>query len=843
MQLFSSVKLLATLAGVLVLSTLYSQVNIPFEEAFFQGKSAELQAAKAKIKEGDRFYMKGTAYFDKALEQYLQAMAFNPNNAELNFLVGNCYVNLSQNKLKSIPYLERAIQLSPTIVKEYHQAMAKAYHYSLSFDKAIKHYDQYIELIKNNPKLADEVKATEKRIVECESGMKLLRKPVRVRIDNLGSGVNSKFPEYAPVIDETEQKLLFTSRREGSIGGFVDPIDSLWMEDVYITFKVDDIWQKAKNLGKPINTNDHDASVNLSPDGNKLLIYRVNNGGDLLESKLDNRKVAWSDPKSLEFINSKFYENHATYSPDGSRIYFISNRPDDNFGGKDIYYVENNGGESWGPATNLGKTINTPYDEDGLYMHPDGKTLYFCSKGHNSMGGFDIFYSVLENGEWTAPVNMGYPINSPDDDLYFVISKDKKRAYFSSYREEGYGDKDIYVMNFLDETELMVSIQALITGEDQEKLNDALVEIRDVESGKVIAKASTKDLNGEVLFNLPAGKKYELTVTSGQYVAFSELLDIPYSAGDQIMTRAIQLSRDKRITLSGFVFDESTLIQMDGRIEFIDAETGEWIAEAYANPKNNYQFKAQLPNGRKLLASVYASGYSKSSQSIDLSDALPGSEITKSFGLRKVNRNMPSMLDLAIVDAKTGKPLLNPVIKIQEVDGEPTLVYKKNAGYDCVIYPGQHVKITVSADDYMTYEEFFDVPYSNEKIKINRTIKMAKLTTGSKIVIRNIFFDFNKSTLRPNSFEALSHLKTTLNRYGSIKVELTGHTDNVGNLDFNQKLSENRAKVVYEYLLRNGIDSKRISYSGKAFTEPIAPNDTDENRQLNRRTELYILAR
>jgi outer membrane protein OmpA-like peptidoglycan-associated protein len=281
---------------------------------------------------------------------------------------------------------------------------------------------------------------------------------------------------------------------------------------------------------------------------------------------------------------------------------------------------------------------------------------------------------------------------------------------------------------------------------------------------------------------------------------------------------------------------------MSGKIDFVDPETGEIITTAYTAPKTN-QYSVQVPAGRKYYASIYASGYTKSNQDIDFSEAIPGSEITKSFGLTRVDKSLPSTLFLNVVDAKTGKQIKNAVVELQEVESEPILVYSKSNGYDCIIYPGQSIKISVKANDYMGYEEIFDIPFSAAKQKLTRTVRLGKLTAGSKIVIRNIFFDFNKSTFRPNSFEALAGLKQLMGKYPTLKVEISGHTDNVGSVEFNQKLSNSRAQVVYDYLVRNGIDPNRLKFQGKGFSDPIAPNDIDENRQLNRRTEMYIIAR
>ncbi|QNP50731.1 PD40 domain-containing protein [Hymenobacter qilianensis] len=262
------------------------------------------------------------------------------------------------------------------------------------------------------------------------------KKPVRAFIDNAGPSINSPYADYSPVISADESVLMFTSRRDNSTGEQTDPETGGFFEDIYQSTRTGQKWTVARNLKEPINTDGHDATVGLAPDGQRMLVYVEDNGGDLHEANL--RGAEWRKPQRLGArINSKGHESSAAYTPDGRSLYFVSDK-EGGLGSRDIYKVEL---EGRGPALNLGSVINTPYGEEGVFLHPDGKTMYFSSEGHNSMGGYDIFKSVFENGKWSAPENLGWPINTPDDDVFFVISASGRHGYYSSFREEGLGAK------------------------------------------------------------------------------------------------------------------------------------------------------------------------------------------------------------------------------------------------------------------------------------------------------------------------------------------------------------------------------------------------------------------
>ena len=814
--------------------TLAQQTNVEFREKNFPGQEAAFKIAFDNYKMGDRYFLRGPVYFPQALDGYLKAQAFNPNNADLNYQIGYCYLNLAKDRLKALPHLERARLLKQDMGSDFLLNLGKAYHYSLEFDKAIQIFEAYITVLGTDGKPA-QLEQAKKLIIECESGKILVKNPIRVRIDNLGPGVNSPFPDYSPVLSEDETKLLFTSRREGTTGEMVDPVDSMYFEDIYITYKVDDEWAPAKNIGKPINKEEHDATINLTTDGKKLLIYRTSGGGNIFQSVQDG--IAWSEPKPLKGINTKWYENHAAYSTNGKLLYFISTREDSSgLGGKDIYVADVDAAGNFSNIRNAGMALNTQYNEDGLFCHPDGKTLYFSSQGHNSMGGFDIFKTSFSDGEWSKPENLGYPINSPEDDVFFIMSKDVRRAYFASYREEGFGNQDIYVMNFLNDTELLSSLQFQIRDTVSNKPMLATIQIKDNSTGEVVVKREME--NGETIANLPAGKTYEITVTSEKYLPYTEVLEIPFDAGSQVMMRNIEMSRDKQAIVSGMLIDKSDRIPVKGEIEFSDLNTREIVKLSVSDKSGVY--KIILPPGKKYIAQVKAKGYQLLTDTIVISADTAGMELTHGFELTKIDRSVPTILKGRVFDLATGDSL-NSTILITEYGGTPVIVYQKPGHYDCIVYNGAFHTITVTVDGYMTYTESFEIPHSEKKQVVIHDIPLVKAQTGAKIVLNNIFFDFNKSTLRPSSYKALNNLLTTMKRYPAMEIEISGHTDNVGSMNYNQKLSDTRAKVVLEFLVRNGIPARHLSSYGRSFRQPIATNETNGGRQLNRRTEIKIL--
>ena len=337
--------------------------------------------------------------------------------------------------------------------------------------------------------------------------------------------------------------------------------------DVWAGLGKDDngIWSSPKSIGDNINTNGHEASVNLTPDGQTLIIYRDDNGnGNIYYSEWDGK--IWGPLQSFgSDINSKYWETHGCLSADRNILYFVSERPG-GFGGRDIYRCKKLPNGKWSLAQNLGPTINTKYDEDGVFIHPYGD-LIFASRGHKSMGGFDIFVSSPdEDGKFTAPENMHYPINTPDDDVFFVTSPDGKRGYFSSANDKGYGEKDIYVMSIPDAKEKPLALfKGSIIASDGEKLpEDIVIVVTDKETGEIVGTYRPKE-NGTFSTILPPNKNYNFSYTSKGEEFYTEDLFVTNDVTYQEIKKEINLEpinllgkvkvKDKAIVLNTVVLN------------------------------------------------------------------------------------------------------------------------------------------------------------------------------------------------------------------------------------------------------------------------------------------------
>ena len=653
----------------------------------------DYKKAKSLIKEAEPLFALGRGGYRRALDKYLEAYQLNPNNDILNLRIGICYL-YSIQKTKSIKYFEKAYELNHFVDPKIMFYLARGYHLNYQFDKAIEYYNKYKNTLSPRD-LQEHRKELEKYVKECETGKELVKHPVRVFIDNVGEAINTSYPEYSPLISTDESVMIFTSRRPDTYGGGRDPGDNMFFEDIYISYKgPDGKWQKAKNIGPPLNTKNNDATVGLSPDGTQLFIFNGRtNGGDIYVSKLEGDR--WSKPtdKPLKkYINTEYHESSASFSFDGKTMYFVSNRPDLSYGGHDIfisYWDEKK--EIWGKPQNIGPTINTEYDEEGVFMHPDGRTLYFSSKGHNTMGGYDIFKSELQDdGTWSKPVNLGYPINTPDDDVFFVINASGKRGYYSSVKEDGIGDYDIYMITFRGPEKPTI-----------ESVEDQLL-------------ANTKPIQETAVEGSVKIKTMRLTIVKGT------------------------------------VTDAFTKEPIQATIEVIDNEKNQVISTIKSNAKTG-KYLVSLPSG-------------------------------KNYGLN------------------------------------------------------------VKADGYLFHSENFNIPKATGYQEIIKDIALNKLQVGSKVVLKNIFFDYAKATLRPESYAELDRLVKLLKDHPNIKIEVSGHTDNRGSLKTNMRLSTARAKAVADYLIGHGISADRITYKGYAYFQPIASNDTEEGRQQNRRVEFKVIS-
>jgi outer membrane protein OmpA-like peptidoglycan-associated protein/tetratricopeptide (TPR) repeat protein len=739
-----------------------SSQNVDFTTTNFPGKEDALKDALRAIKKGDELFNAGTQLYNLALDHYLKANTFNPENAELNYKIGICYL-FSSFKSRSITYLEKAKSLNPGVNNKLSYYFGRAYHLNMQWDKAIWEYEAYGKGIAGTAeeKRSDVVK----KIAECRNGIMLMSDTLRIRklpdslryhIKNLGLEINSMYPDYRPVIAADESVMYFTSRRDNTTGGRIDQNEGKYYEDIYYSNYENGKWTEAKNLGDPINrSNQHDATCALSVDGQKLFIYiddTYNGSGNIYECALSGH--TWSEPKKLPGnINSKYHESSASLSPDGKTLYFCSENPTDNkgTGTHDIFKSTLNAKGEWGQPENLSAVINTVYDERTVFIHPDGKTLYFSSQGHNSMGGYDLFKSVYNDSSkrWSEPLNLGFPINSADDDVDFVVSASGKHAYYSTIRPEGAGEKDIYQVTLpADTTVYLTLIKGTVTDESNNPVG-ALIEIIDSKTGKLISKQESNSATGKFLVSLPSGKNYKIKISAAGYEPDEENFNIPKGEKFKELDLMIELKRkDQLVVLEGTITDEAGRILVEGDVEIINNSTEEVVAKTVTDKLGKY--RVRLKGG-------------------------------------------------------------------------------KNYG------------IVASEEGYLFQSLNIDIPPDKDHIDLP-PIKLKKIRAGSNMVLNNIFFDFDKASLRPDSKPELARVLNLLKNNPGMKIEISGHTDNKGSAAYNQKLSEARAKSVIDFLSSSGIEKSRLTYKGYGFTNPVASNDTEEGRQLNRRIEFKVVA-
>ncbi|MFY9310220.1 MAG: OmpA family protein [Bacteroidia bacterium] len=487
---------------------------------------------------------------------------------------------------------------------------------------------------------------------------------VIITVKNMGEAINTPYSEFAPIISADGSMMIFTSKRP--IGAKDSSKRTERMENVFVSYYNDslDVWSPAKLLGPSVNQpKRNNSAIALSNDGQNLLLYKGEPDGNIYASSLKGED--WSIPLVLpQPINSSRHETSASISPDGKTIYFVSDRKHGQ-GGLDIWYCKQDKRGNWGEAKNMGPDVNTKRDEEGVYIHPDGKTLYFSSKGHNSVGGFDVYKTVFEKGKWSKPVNLGAPINTVGDDLFFVITADGSTGYYSSGRDGGSGKKDIY----------------------------------------------------KITFKYPENQKSESA---------------------------------SRLTLfKGVVIDYETFEPLAADMEIIDNDSNEVITSIKSNSVTG-KFLISLPAG-------------------------------------------------------------------------------KNYG------------IAVKKDGYLFYSENFNIPESAAFKKIDKHVPLQKLNVGNKINAKNIFYDLGKATLRPESKTELLRLVALMKANQNLRIEVASYTDSDGSEQYNLQLSQARAQSVVDYLISAGVNTQQLVAKGYGEADPLFSNETEEGREINRRTEFKIL--
>lgn len=472
----------------------------------------------------------------KALNLYKEVQNTNPNDAAIAFHIGECEWYLEEYE-KAEAAFEKAKSLNAAAHPDINFMLGRCYQRNGRLDQAMTEYTAAKSVNMANPAKSKEI---DYYMNQCQTAKTLMANPKPVQVTNLGTAVNSAYDDKRPSITADGRTMIFTSRRpEGKTDRVDNEGDSKFFEDIY-----ECPWDSAKmtwgeaNLAKgSVNSEGHDAACSIAPDGKQLFMY-VNNpedarGGEIYVSKKSG-SGKWGTPKNVgKGINTSYFEDGAVLSPDGNTMYFMSERGQDlpwkgqkGYGRSDIW-MSKKVGKDWSDPVNLGPTINTEYDEGGIFPAPDGKTLYFCSNGHNSMGGYDIFMTRFENGAWTTPVNMGYPINSVWNERMFLLTNNGATAYVDSDREGGLGERDIWIIDMSGmmpkkkEGPTMSLLTGTVYNGDGKPVE---ADISVAENGAAVK--SGKSTGGNYQLELVGDKTYEITVTLPGYKTVKETVKL-----------------------------------------------------------------------------------------------------------------------------------------------------------------------------------------------------------------------------------------------------------------------------------------------------------------------------
>lgn len=441
--------------------------------------------------------------YEAALEELLELYYEDSNNYEYAYMLGVCYLNTNIDKSLAVDYFKHALK-DPKGNENTTYLLGRAHHFAYQFDDAIRSFQLFKEKAKStNPNLF----TIEKQIEYCDNAKELLKFPVNVTFENLGRKINSVYPDYYPFIPSDESFLIFNSTRDEAS---TQMPNGHFLSNIYMSGVESGEFKTAKLINQTINSKeDIEEVVGLNSKGDRAIIYKeiFPKSSDIYECKIVSNRVE-SMTKLPKTINSKYVEIAASLSSDGSRMYFASDRPD-GYGGVDIYMCQRLPNGSWSQAQNLGPTINTIEDEDFPNISPDGKVLYFSSKGHTSMGGYDIFKASWNHpkGKFGAIRNIGYPINTPEDNMNFRVSASGRHGYISALRKDGVGDLDIYRVTFREvEPEYTVITGRIKTTENDKKLDNVLISVTDEETGDIFGDYMPNTETMRYVIILPPGK-------------------------------------------------------------------------------------------------------------------------------------------------------------------------------------------------------------------------------------------------------------------------------------------------------------------------------------------------
>mgnify|MGYP005848781077 CR=1 FL=1 len=418
-------------------------VSIMFVFLSFSPTQAQSREMKEYFNNGLFFYENGD--YKEALYNFLMFHSLDTDNANINYKIAMCYFNLPGEELKSIPYLQRASRKISDTYREYSISstsaplhtlffLGKAYRLSGDIDNALRVIKEFIA----SPYYVEYNSAiVERELQICKRAQVMMDNPAKINITNMGDVINNEGDNFSAVMSADGNSIVY--------------VTNLKLYDaIFYSVKEDGKWKTPVNISSQVFSDGNMYPTSLSADGTELYLVKnyQNKTSDIVRSRLIDG--VWTPAELLNsYINTKGNETHATISEDGTKLFFTSDSK--GYGGLDIFLsIKNPATGDWGKAVNLGKNINSSSNENTPFITHNGTLLFFCSQNHYNMGEYDMFYSQLQsNGKWSTPVNLGYPINTTNNNMFYAPIENGRYLLIAKNLPEGYGMRDIYKVELL----------------------------------------------------------------------------------------------------------------------------------------------------------------------------------------------------------------------------------------------------------------------------------------------------------------------------------------------------------------------------------------------------------
>jgi len=581
-----------------------------------------------------KYYDEGLKYynlfeFPLAIESMNKSIKIDKNFIDAYLVLAEIYMDNGNNK-KAISTYDKCIKIDADYFPGIYYNLGDL---NLSFAQYTEAKISFEKLLSYKSISPNFRYKTKKKIESCNFAIETIKNPVPFNPIKLDSTVNSKCDEYWPVLTADEDVLVFTrlvNKNPKQANTKIPNKNTLAyknfvQEDLYISYKDNDTWTFAVNIGNKLNSEKNEGAQTISVDG-RVIYYtacsREDGKGSCDIYRCNKKNEKWLDPVNIGSpVNSSKWEAQPSISSDGKTLYFVSNRSGGK-GKKDIWMSEKLPNKKWGKPRNLGDIINTKGNEISPFIHPDNKTLYFTSDGLLGMGGYDIFKTERKNdGSWTTPVNLGYPINTQFDETGLIVNAKGKRALFSSNRYSDSG-LDIYEFELYKEARpLQVSyLKGKVFDKETRRNLKAKFELINLENSKVVMQAESDSQNGEFLVCIPTDNDYALNISKKGYLFYSDnfflkgiheiskpfFKDIPLQkikAGKRIVLQNVFY------TSNSYELDNRSIAELNTVIDFMNSNPGLIIEiSGYTDNVGEKNYNIQLSERRAESVNNYLSG-------------------------------------------------------------------------------------------------------------------------------------------------------------------------------------------------------------------------------------------